>query len=178
MNKKFLHSSLSLKNIEENGIFSGYASVFNIIDKQNDLILPGAFKKNLNNNKIKLLWQHDPGEPIGKIIDVYENDVGLYIVAQLLLSIQKAKEIYLMLKAGMIDGLSIGYVPVKYDTDHETGARILKQIELWEVSLVTFPANSVAQVVNVKNQNSEQMILVQAIGKAKNVLANIYSLNK
>jgi HK97 family phage prohead protease len=66
MSKKFLYSPLSIKSIEENGVFSGYASVFNIVDKQNDLILPGAFKKNLSKNKIKLLWQHNPGEPIGR----------------------------------------------------------------------------------------------------------------
>jgi phage head maturation protease len=56
MSKKFLYSPLSIKSIEENGVFSGYASVFNIVDKQNDLILPGAFKKKLSKNKIKLLW--------------------------------------------------------------------------------------------------------------------------
>ncbi|NEV49217.1 hypothetical protein EUZ93_01680 [Wolbachia pipientis] len=66
MDKKFLYSPLSIKSIGENGVFSGYASVFNIVDKQNDLILPGAFKENLNRNKIKLLWQHNPGEPIRK----------------------------------------------------------------------------------------------------------------
>ncbi|APR98810.1 HK97 family phage prohead protease [Wolbachia endosymbiont of Folsomia candida] len=172
MSKKFLFLPLLLKNIEENGLFSGYASVFNIVDKQNDLILPGAFGKSLNKNKIKLLWQHDPSEPIGNIIDIYENDVGLYITAHLLLGVQKAKEAYLMLKAGTIDGLSIGYIPVKYDIDHETGARVLKQVELWEVSLVTFPANSAAQVINVKGQNTEQKILISAIEKANDVLAN------
>ncbi|WCR53931.1 MAG: hypothetical protein PG981_000953 [Wolbachia endosymbiont of Ctenocephalides orientis wCori] len=67
MIKKFLYSSLSIKSITENGLFSGYASIFNIINKQNDLILPGAFKENLNKNKIKLLWQHNPSEPIGNI---------------------------------------------------------------------------------------------------------------
>ncbi|MDN5248181.1 MAG: HK97 family phage prohead protease [Wolbachia endosymbiont of Tyrophagus putrescentiae] len=174
MNKKFFYSSLSLKNIEENGIFSGYASVFNVVDKQNDLILPGAFKKDLNRNKIKLLWQHDPGEPVGNIIDIYENDFGLYIIAHLLLSIQKAKDVYLMLKAGMIDSLSIGYVPIKHDIDYKTGARVLKQVELWEVSLVTFPANSAAQVVDVKSQNNEQEALFRAMERAKKILTDAY----
>ena len=173
MDKKFLHSMLLLKDIEKNGVFSGYASVFNVIDKQNDLILPGAFKKNLNNNKVKLLWQHDPGEPIGNIIDIYENEVGLYIVAQLLLSIQKAKDVYLMLKSEMIDGLSIGYIPVKYDIDHETGTRLLKEVELWEVSLVTFPANLAAQVVNVKGQENEQKTLIKAVNRADKALINL-----
>ena len=172
MNKKFLYSPLSIKSIEENGVFFGYASVFNIVDKQNDLILPGAFKENLNRNKIKLLWQHNPGEPIGSIIDICENDVGLYITAHLLLGIQKAKEAYLMLKTGVINGLSIGYIPIEYDVDHKSGARVLKQVELWEVSLVTFPANLAAQVINVKNQNNEQEMLARVIEKANAVLTN------
>lgn len=174
MSKKFLCSSLSIKSIEENGLFSGYASVFNVVDKQNDLILPGAFKENLNKDKIKLLWQHNQSEPIGYIIDIHENDVGLYITAHLLLGIQKAEEVYLMLKTGVINGLSIGYIPLEYDIDHESGARVLKQVELWEVSLVTFPANLAAQVVNVKSQDNEQKMLIRAIKKAKDVLTGTY----
>lgn len=92
MNKKFLYSPLSIKSIEENGVFSGYASVFNIVDKQNDLILPGAFKSNLNKSQIKLLWQHNPSEPIGNITDICENDIGLYITAHLLFGIQKQRK--------------------------------------------------------------------------------------
>lgn len=134
MNKKFLYSPLSIKSIEENGVFSGYAS----------------------------------------IIDIYENDVGLYITAHLLLGIQKAEEVYLMLKTGTINGLSIGYIPIEYDVDHKSGARVLKQVELWEVSLVTFPANLAAQVINVKNQNNEQEVLARAIEKANAVLADMY----
>ncbi|MGL9717327.1 MAG: HK97 family phage prohead protease [Wolbachia sp.] len=172
MNKKFLCSSLSIKNIGENGVFSGYASVFNIVDTQNDLILPGAFKENLDKDKIKLLWQHNSGEPIGNIIDICENDVGLYITAHLLLGIRKAEEAYLMLKTGVINGLSIGYIPIKYDIDHESGARVLRQVELWEVSLVTFPANLAAQVISVKNQYNEQEMLAKAIEKANAVLTN------
>ncbi|MGL9732070.1 MAG: HK97 family phage prohead protease [Wolbachia sp.] len=150
-NKKFLCSSLSIKSIEENGVFSGYARVFNVVDKQNDLILPRTFKENLNKDKTKLFWQHNTSETIGYIIDVHENDVGLYITAHLLLGIQKAEEVYLMLKTGVINVLSIGYISIEYDIDHKSEARVLKQVELWEVSLVTFPANLVAQVVNVKS---------------------------
>lgn len=100
--------------------------------------------------------------------------MGLYITAYLLLGVQKAKEAYLMLKSGTIDGLSIGYVPVKYDVDHETGARVLKQVEFWEVSLVTFPANSAAQVINVKGQSTEQEILIRTIEKVNDVLTNTH----
>nr|WP_232503112.1 HK97 family phage prohead protease [Wolbachia endosymbiont of Cimex lectularius] len=174
MNKKFFCSSLSIKSIEENGVFSGYVSVFNVVDKQNDLILPGAFKENLNKDKTTLLWQHNPSEPIGYIIDIHENDVGLYITAHLLLGIQKAEEVYLMLKTGVINGLSIGYIPIEYDIDHESEARVLRQVELWEVSLVTFPANLAAQVVNVKSQDNEQKVLIRAIKKARDALTGTY----
>lgn len=90
------------------------------------------------------------------------------------MGIQKAEEVYLMLKAGAINGLSIGYIPIEYDVDHKSGARVLKQVELWEVSLVTFPANLAAQVINVKNQNNEQEVLARAIEKANAVLADMY----
>lgn len=83
------------------------------------------------------------------------------------MGIQKAEEVYLMLKTGVINGLSIGYIPLEYDIDHESGARVLKQVELWEVSLVTFPANLAAQVVNVKSQDNEQKMLIRAIKKGK-----------
>lgn len=173
MNKKFLHSSLSLKKIENSGIFSGYASVFNIIDKHNDIILPGAFQKSLSKNKIKLLWQHDPTEPIGIINNIHENEIGLHIVAQLLLSIQKAKDVYLMLKTEMIDGLSIGYIPTEYEIDYKTGTRFLKEVELWEISLVTFPSNLAAQVVNVKNHKNEKEILIEAVQRANTSLNSL-----
>ncbi|WP_333023001.1 HK97 family phage prohead protease [Wolbachia endosymbiont of Pentidionis agamae] len=130
------------------------------------MLIKGAFQNSLT-SKIKLLWQHDANEPIGNIIDVYEDDFGLYIVACLLLAIQKAKEVYVMLKAGTIDSLSIGYIPIQHEIDRVTGARILKQVELLEVSLVTFPANPIAQVINVKDQNQE---LINSIERAQNIL--------
>ncbi|MGL9681596.1 MAG: HK97 family phage prohead protease [Wolbachia sp.] len=100
----------------------------------------------MNKDKTKLLWQHNTSETIGFIIDVNENDVGLYITAHLLLGIKRQKEVYLMLKTEVINVLSIGYIPIEYDIDHESEARVLKQVESWEVSLVTFPANLAAQV--------------------------------
>ncbi len=172
MNKKLFHSTLSLKSIQENGIFSGYASVFNIVDEQNDVILPGAFTETIlkKTGKIKLLWQHRSCEPIGNILEISENKVGLYITANLLLDLQKAKEAYVMLKAGTIDSLSIGYVPLQYDIDQETGVRVLKQVDLWEISLVTFPANSNSRIINVKHKTKEEIDLIYAIEKAKDIL--------
>ncbi|WP_339045641.1 HK97 family phage prohead protease [Candidatus Mesenet endosymbiont of Agriotes lineatus] len=172
MNKKFFSSALSLKSIGENGIFSGYASVFNIVDEQDDVILPGAFTETIlkKAGRIKLLWQHQHDEPIGNILEINENKVGLYIVANLLLDLQKAREAYVMLKSGTIDSLSIGYVPLQYDVDQKTGVRALNKVDLWEVSLVTFPANSHSRVINIKDKTKEEVNLIYAIEKAKKIL--------
>ncbi|AIL64505.1 phage prohead protease, HK97 family [Rickettsiales bacterium Ac37b] len=146
---------LSLKNFDDQGIISGYASVFSVQDKQNDCICYGAFKESIqnhyNNNQIKLLWQHQQDKPIGIFNLIAEDKYGLYIEAKLLLKIQKAREAYDLLKSGAINGLSIGYTPVEYEFDKSSKTRILTKINLWEISLVTFPANIHAGITNLKN---------------------------
>ena len=158
---------MDIKNIsfvnmqsEEEGIISGYASVFNIIDQHNDIIKPGAFKQ-LSNQKIKLLWQHKPEEPIGVIEEIYQDDHGLYFKAKLLLDLPQAKAAYNLIKAKAISGVSIGFKPIKYH--HQQDIRVIENIELWEISLVTFPANLEANILEVKNkpQLGEKMELEQ-----------------
>ncbi|MGB1540284.1 MAG: HK97 family phage prohead protease, partial [Rickettsiales bacterium] len=138
--------------LDDAGRFSGYASIFNVVDNQNDLMAEGAFKQTLleNQGDVKLLWQHDFAEPIGVFTKIVEDARGLYVEGRLLLDIQRAKEAHALLKAGAIGGLSIGYVPVKYRIDPETGVRILEEVALYEVSVVTFPANAHATVQAVK----------------------------
>ncbi len=150
---KHLDFPLELKSIADDGAFAGYASVFGNIDSQKDVVLKGAFKKTIagNGNGIKLLWQHQPDEPIGVISKMREDEFGLYMEGRLLLDVQRAREAYALLKSGAINGLSIGYTPVDYETDYKTGVRLLKQVELWEVSLVTFPANPHAVVNRLKS---------------------------
>lgn len=135
---------------EEDGIISGYASVFNIIDEHNDLIKPGSFKK-LNNKKIKLLWQHKAEDPIGIIEDIYEDKYGLYFKAKLLLDLPQAKTAYNLIKAKAISGVSIGFKPLNYH--NEKDIRIIDDIDLWEISLVTFPANMEANILEIKNKS-------------------------
>ncbi len=158
---------MDIKNIsfvnmqsEEEGIISGYASVFNIIDQHNDLIKPGAFKQ-LSNQKIKLLWQHKPEEPIGVIEEIYQDHHGLYFKAKLLLDLPQAKVAYNLIKAKAISGVSIGFKPIKYH--HQQDIRVIENIELWEISLVTFPANSEANILEIKNKSQlgEKMELEQ-----------------
>lgn len=149
---KRLQFNLELKTIDRDGRFSGYASVFNVVDTHNDIIMRGAFKQSLKSraSEIKLLWQHRQDEPIGVFDRMFEDAHGLYVEGRLLLNVQRAREAYALLKEGAISGLSIGYSPLHYKHDPQTGVRILTAIELWEISLVTFPANAAAGVTVVK----------------------------
>jgi len=150
--KKHLDYQLSIEGLNENGKFKGYASVFDVMDNHMDVVVKGAFINTLKTKKdIKLLWQHKADEPIGIFTEIREDEKGLYVEGQLLLDVQRANEAYALLKSGAIDGLSIGYSVKDYEIDDETGIRILKEVDLWEISLVTFPANEAAGVVAVKS---------------------------
>ena len=150
--RKRLGFTLDLKSINPQGRFAGYASVFHVVDNQRDVMLPGAFSQTVKGraDAIKFLWQHQQEEPIGIFDTIYEDARGLYVEGRLLLNVQRAKEAHSLLKAGAINGLSIGYSPVRYTIDAMTGVRRLAQVELWEISLVTFPANDAANVTVVK----------------------------
>ncbi len=122
----------------------GYASIFNLVDKEGDVVLPGAFAQSLSQKpQIHLLWQHNPEEPIGKITEIYEDCQGLYIQAELLANIQRAEEAQELIKQSIIDSFSIGYRVI--DSFFSQDSRFLKELELWEVSVVTFPANESAK---------------------------------
>ena len=153
--RKRLRFDLQLKSLDTHGKLAGYASVFNVIDNQSDVIEKGAFASTLSGRigDIKMLWQHQQDEPIGIFTSIFEDELGLYVEGQLLLDVQRAKEAHALLKAGALNGLSIGYSPVRYRIDADTGIRYISEVELWEISLVTFPANSAAQVTVVKQSS-------------------------
>lgn len=148
---------LEVKAIEESGTFEGYVAAFGNVDDWSDVIEPGAFKKSLAahkkaKSKPALLWQHDRKQPLGTWEDMKEDDTGLLAKGNLLVhDVYRAKEAYALLKAGAISGLSIGYWARDYSIDQKTGIRTLKEIELIEASLVTFPANGRARVTGVKS---------------------------
>lgn len=150
--RKKLGFALNMKSLDEQGRFAGYASVFNLVDNQRDIVLRGAFSHTLGNrvSDVKLLWQHRQDEPIGVFDHIFEDERGLYVEGRLLLGVQRAREAYALLKSGAVSGLSIGYSPVRYRIETETGVRQLAEVELWEVSLVTFPANAAANITVVK----------------------------
>lgn len=138
-----------VKSIDEQGIFEGYAAVFGNEDLGGDIIEPGAFKKTLQENpRMPILWQHDPREPIGVTLEAYEDMHGLRVRGQLNLETSRGREAYALLKQGALKGLSIGYDAIK--EVWEGARRRLKEIRLWEWSLVTFPMNPLAQVTAVK----------------------------
>lgn len=148
--QKLLCKKLQIKSNDESGLFSGYASVFNNEDSYGDVILPGAFEKHLSDSEdIKLLWQHDITQPIGVITSVYETPKGLKIQGKIITSTSKGSEVYQLVKEKAVDGLSIGYQVL--DSYEQDGVRYITEIKLWEVSIVTFPANTLAKVEDVKN---------------------------
>lgn len=155
---------LQLKSVDEQGRFAGYASIFGMVDGQNDRMERGAFAETLGDGaeNIRLLWQHHVEEPIGTFTVLREDARGLYVEGQLLLDVQRAREAHALLKAGAIGGLSIGYVPIHYYIEPDTGVRVLQEVALYEVSLVTFPANSAATVHAVKSAEEEWRVAVSS----------------
>jgi len=128
----------------DNGIeISGYGSLFGKADQGGDVVAKGAYAKSLErmaakNNRVKMLWQHDPEQPIGVWDEVREDAAGLWVKGRILTDVEKGREAAALIEAGAIDGLSIGYRTVRA-TKNDTGGRLLSELELWEVSLVTFP---------------------------------------
>jgi hypothetical protein len=140
------------------GMFEGYASVFGNKDLGNDVVVNGAFQKSLRTKgarKIKMLFQHDTKEPIGVYTQVKEDGNGLYVKGQLAMQTQKGREVYELMKMGAIDGLSVGYrVDAKgYSYDERGKKRMLKEVDLMEISAVTFPMNPKARISAVKAED-------------------------
>lgn len=140
---------------EEKGLFSGYGSIFNNKDLGNDVVLAGAFAQSIGRKgakAVKLLYQHKQDEPIGVFDEIIEDQKGLKVKGRLAMGTQRGREVYELMKMGAIDGLSIGYrVDDKgYDYDKRRRRRMLKSVDLMEISAVTFPMNPKARIQAVK----------------------------
>ncbi len=136
--------------LKDGALIAGYASLFGAHDEGGDIVQAGAYGTSLSRlrsagRRVKMLWQHDPTQPIGIWDEVREDEKGLFVRGRLLLEVQAAREAHALLKAGAIDGLSIGYRTVRSEKS-AGGGRVLHEIELWEVSLVTFPMLPEARV--------------------------------
>lgn len=147
---KHIDVPLEIKAINEDGSFSGYGSVFGVKDSYDEIVAPGAFTESIQGRMPSLLWQHRSSEPIGVYTLVKEDGVGLYVEGQLALKTVRGAEAYELMKLGAISGMSIGFYTREDSYDNVTGIRTLKKVDLWEVSLVTFPANEAARITGVK----------------------------
>ncbi|MDP2446599.1 HK97 family phage prohead protease [Pseudomonas sp.] len=156
---KHLAAAFRVKSIGDDGTFSGYGSVFDVVDSYSDVVHRGAFAASLKEWAKKggfpaMLWQHKFDEPLGPYTRMEEDEHGLYLEGRLLIDDDPlARRAHAHLKAGSLTGLSIGYSipPGGGRWDSDAGIYHLTQVDLWEVSLVTFPANDAARVETVKN---------------------------
>ncbi len=176
LERKFCQSDAAL-NLIEGTVIEGYASLFGAPDTGGDVVEPGAYKSSLAKlgdagRRVKMLWQHDPTEPIGVWDEVREDDRGLYVKGRLLTDVSRAREAASLIESGAIDGLSIGYRTVRAERDAK-GRRHLSEVELWEVSLVTFPMLPDARVAAKGDVPEADLMrdLAEAIEGARRTLA-------
>jgi len=133
---------------DEAGRFRGYASVWGVLDAYGDMVERGAFKKSIGERKVfPLLWSHNINEPIG-VVRLEEDEYGLKVDGEINLDVQRGRELRSLLKQKAVNGMSIGFQTIKDKVD--VGVRKLKEIKLWEISLVVFPANEKAVVEEIR----------------------------
>jgi HK97 family phage prohead protease len=151
--------TLQVKDLSEDGTFTGYGSVFGNVDSYGEKVMPGAFVESLARHKregsaVLMLWQHNSDEPIGVWDDLAEDAKGLWGQGRLILDVQRATEVYALMKNKAIGGLSIGYREVEVEPDGNV--RLLKKLDLYEISPVSFPANRRARIDAVKSDRMDE----------------------
>jgi len=152
---------IDTKSITEDGMFEGYASTFGgKPDSGGDVVHRGAFletieKRGRNGTGVPILWQHNSQMPIGKYTSLLENDKGLKVQGKLTLGTTQGKDAYELLKDGVIKAMSIGYDAIDHERD-KRGIRHLRKLDLWEISLVTFPMNTRAHITAIKEATNER----------------------
>lgn len=154
--RTFYGPTSTLEQKQGNGsTFEGYASVFGVVDDYFDIVEKGAFAKSLQTRKPKMLWQHDVHEVIGVWDEMKEDDHGLFVRGSIITETARGREAAALLKAGAIDAMSIGYRTLEAISEGPEGrVRKLLELDLFEVSLVTFPANEAARVTAVKSYDA------------------------
>lgn len=151
--------ALQVKDLSEEGTFEGYGSIFGNLDSYGEKVMPGAFAESLARHKREgtkplMLWQHNPDQPIGVWEDLVEDGKGLRGIGRLLKGVLRAEEALIMLRAGALQGLSIGYREQEIEPDGNN--RLLKKLDLLEISIVSFPANRRARVEAIKSERMEE----------------------
>jgi len=149
--RKFV--ALTLDEVEPDGVFSGYASLFGRVDLGKDVVEKGAFAASLKARGaggIRMLYQHDPAEPIGVWSEIREDARGLFVRGRLTKDVARAREVLSLMRGGALDGLSIGFRAVRAKSDPKAGVRRILEADLWEISVVTFPMLPDARIETVK----------------------------
>jgi HK97 family phage prohead protease len=157
MKIKKLDFDFEVKDMSDEGSFSGYGAIFNNLDHGSDIIMPGAFAKSLiareqKGRNVPMLWQHNPDIPVGHYVEIREDAKGLFVKGQLDLEVAKAREAKSLMKNKIISGLSVGYQTKKATVNSQTGVRTLIELDLHEISLVTFPMNDDARIDSIKKR--------------------------
>ena len=140
--------------IDADGTVEGYASLFGELDQARDMMMRGAFAETLSARGIRrvpMLFQHDPSEPVGIWLELREDHRGLFARGRLIPEVARGRELLSLLRAGAIDGLSIGFRTSKARIDPRTRIRRIYAVDLWEISIVTFPMLTGARVRAVKH---------------------------
>ncbi len=146
-------AGVDLTRLDEDGVFTGYASLFGKVDLSKDAVEPGAFVRSLKQRpalNVRMLFQHDPNQPVGRWLEIREDGRGLFVRGQLTPGVAKSQELLKLMRAGAIDGLSIGFKTVRARKNAATGVRLIFEADLWEISIVTFPMLPEARVARVK----------------------------
>lgn len=156
---------IKAEDLNEDGVFKGYASVFGNKDSHNDIIMPGAFAKSIsvggrNGTGVAMLYQHDSHRPIGIWTSINEDQKGLRVEGKLALGTQDGREVYELMKMKALQGLSIGYDSIVHERDEKKNVRYLKEVDLWEISPVTFASNKKATIIDVKQIDIEAIKLI------------------
>lgn len=160
--REIKRAPVALASVSASGLFEGYASLFGTADLGRDIVAPGAFTDSLRRRGpagVKMLWQHEASEPIGTWLSIEEDTRGLKVRGRLNLAVARAREILALMREGAVDGLSIGFRTRKAVTDRKTGLRTLLSVDLWEISVVTFPMHPGARVTAVKRMRRPDLSL-------------------
>ncbi|MGI3127664.1 HK97 family phage prohead protease [Nitratireductor sp. PBL-C9] len=147
------YAGLDIETVQADGTFSGYASLFGRVDLGRDAVERGAFARSLEKRGaagVRMLFQHDPNQPIGTWDELREDARGLLVRGRLALGVARAREVWELMRDRALDGLSIGFRTVKAKTEPKTGVRRIVEADLWEISVVTFPMLPEARVDEVK----------------------------
>lgn len=145
-------SEVKFEEFTDKGEFGGYASVFGQVDQSGDIIQKGAFKNSLSVRGPKMLFQHDPSQPIGVWEEIREDEHGLRVRGRILTKTSKGAEVLELMREKILDGLSIGFRTTKAERDERSGIRKLLEVDLWEISVVTFPMLMSATIDFVKGE--------------------------